>query len=59
MYQEWEQNTYPSSVDVGLDVDKLDWAMLIDFLVISVNSFYPVLGLFRNQSIDSYSKLMD
>ena len=24
MYPNWEQNTYPSSVDVGLGKDKLD-----------------------------------
>ena len=24
MYQNWERNTYPSSVDVGLGKDKLD-----------------------------------
>ena len=34
MYQEWEQNKYPSSVDVGLDVDKLDRTILIYFVSI-------------------------
>ena len=45
MYQEWEQNKYPSSIDVGLDVDKLDKTILIHFLVIFLNSFLPRVGV--------------
>ena len=45
MYQEWEQNKYPSSVDVGLDVDKLDRTMLIYFLLFFLNLFLPRVGV--------------